>query len=128
MAKHTEIGKIGEDIAVRFLGKQGFSLIEKNYRKKFGELDIVAKKDNRLKFIEVKSTASLPTKDGVDAHRPEDHVHAQKLIRMRRAIEVYISERKIPKESRWTVDLLVIFLDEELKKAKVRVVEDILSS
>ena len=50
-------GEIGENIAVKFLVKQGFSILDRNYTKKWGELDIVAKKDNKLYFIEVKSVS-----------------------------------------------------------------------
>ena len=55
MAEHNEIGKIGENITNTFLMKQGFTIIERNYRVKVGEIDIIAKKDNVLRFIEVKS-------------------------------------------------------------------------
>ena len=55
MAEHNEIGKIGENVAKTFLMKQGFSIIEQNYRILQGEIDIIAKKDSALHFVEVKS-------------------------------------------------------------------------
>src|SRR3990167_3686565 len=54
-SEKQKIGKLGEDIACRFLVKHKFSVICQNYTKKWGELDIVAEKDKKLHFIEVKS-------------------------------------------------------------------------
>ena len=55
MAKHLEIGRLGEDIACRFLKEKGFKVVERNYWKKWGEIDIVAEKEGVLRFIEVKT-------------------------------------------------------------------------
>ena len=44
-------GEIGENIAVKFLVKQSFSILERNYTKKWGEIDIIAKKDKKLYFL-----------------------------------------------------------------------------
>ena len=52
---HTrEKGNVGEDIACKFLVKNGFNVIDRNYYKKWGELDVVAKRGNELHFFEVK--------------------------------------------------------------------------
>ena len=51
MAKHNETGKIGERIATNFLTKKGFNLICQNYRKKWGEIDIVMEKDKIIHFV-----------------------------------------------------------------------------
>ena len=56
----TQIGRGGEDRAAEFLCKEGYSVIERNYRKRFGEIDIIAEKDDTLVFVEVKVLASLP--------------------------------------------------------------------
>ena len=50
-------GKVGECIAVKFLENKGFEIIEQNYRKKYGEIDIIAQKGKILHFIEVKSVS-----------------------------------------------------------------------
>ena len=55
MAEHNEIGKIGEKITKTFLMKHDFSVLETNYRTKYGEIDIIATKDSKIRFIEVKS-------------------------------------------------------------------------
>ncbi|KKT37913.1 MAG: hypothetical protein UW27_C0008G0048 [Parcubacteria group bacterium GW2011_GWA1_44_13] len=58
MAEPTEkqkIGRLGEDIAVKYLENKGFLVIERNYLKKCGEIDVIAKKAGITHFIEVKS-------------------------------------------------------------------------
>lgn len=53
--KRIDLGKKGEDISVKFLKKQGYEIIERNYRCSLGEVDIVAKDKNILCFVEVKA-------------------------------------------------------------------------
>ncbi|MCX8012521.1 MAG: YraN family protein [Desulfobacterota bacterium] len=54
-----DLGKRGEEIAVHFLKKNHYKIIEKNFRCKFGEIDIIAVEDQTLVFIEVKARSSL---------------------------------------------------------------------
>lgn len=113
-------GEIGENIAVRFLMKHNFSIVERNYTKKWGEIDIVAEKENKIYFIEVKSVSKI-TYSG----RPEDNMHPWKLKRMARVIQTYLMSRKMS-EREWQVDLLVVFLNLKDKTARIKVVEDII--
>ena len=71
MAEHNEIGKIGENITRTFLMKHGFTVSETNYRTKYGEIDIIARKDNKLRFIEVKS---IKVKDVAERRSEERRV------------------------------------------------------
>ena len=52
------IGKSGEDLAVRYLKKQGYTIVERNYRQRIGEIDIIARDNECLVFIEVKTRRS----------------------------------------------------------------------
>jgi len=56
--KKKELGKRGEEVALRFLKKKGYRIIEKNYACKMGEMDIIAKEKDTLVFIEVKTRTS----------------------------------------------------------------------
>lgn len=129
-SEKQKIGKIGENIAVRFLVKRSFSILERNYTKKWGEIDIIAEKDGKLYFVEVKS-ASSPVGGSVtretldDSYRAEDNMHPWKAKRLSRAIQTYLLDRKINEEREWQVDLLVVSLDMENKKARVKIVKDI---
>lgn len=123
-------GEIGENVAVRFLVKHGFSVLDRNYTKKWGELDIIAEKANKLYFIEVKSVSKpnldIVTHETLDQYHPEDNMHPWKLKRMSRTIQTYLLSERISDDKDWQVDLLVVFLDIKSKKAKIKVVSDII--
>ncbi|HEY4494007.1 MAG TPA: YraN family protein [Candidatus Paceibacterota bacterium] len=119
-------GEIGENVAVKFLVKHGFSVLDRNYTRKWGELDIVAQKDNKVYFIEVKSVIR-PDLSHVnhETYRPEDNMHPWKMRRMARTIQTYLLAKKL-EDREWQVDLLVVYLNLEGKKAKIKVVKDII--
>jgi putative endonuclease len=123
-------GELGENIAVKFLVKHSFLILDRNYTKKWGEIDIIAEKASKLYFIEVKSVAretlDTVTHETLDQYRPEDNMHPWKLKRLSRTIQTYLLSKKIPDEKEWQVDLLVVFLDLKNKKAKIKVVSDII--
>ncbi len=129
-SKTQKTGEIGENIATRFLVKRGFSILDRNYTKKWGEIDIVAEKDNKIYFIEVKSvsreTLSSVNREALDQYNPEDNMHPWKLKRLSRTIQTYLLSQKIAEEKEWQVDLLIVFLSEKDKKARVKVVSDII--
>lgn len=134
-----KIGEIGENVAVKFLVKHGFSILGRNYTKKWGEIDVVAEKANKLHFIEVKSVSreTLSNVTSADAkaltgrretdgdYRAEDNMHPWKLKRMARTIQTYLLSKKLD-EKEWQVDLLVVFLSLKDKTAKIKVVKDII--
>ena len=131
------IGEIGENVASRFLVKHGFIILDRNYTKKWGELDIVAEKKNKIFFIEVKSVSrdsyffenlKNPIKaiSEKDTWRAEDNMHPWKLKRISRTIQTYLLSKKIPDEKEWQLDLLVVYLDLKNKQAKIKVVNDII--
>jgi len=135
-SEKQKIGELGENIAVKFLIKNGFSVIDRNYTKKWGEIDVVAEKTDRLYFIEVKSVSRLTLNTFVPKsysdsderyeHRPEDNMHPWKLKRLSRTIQTYLLSKNIPDEKEWQVDLLVVYLCQKEKKAKIKVVSDII--
>ncbi len=125
-SEKQKIGELGEDIAVEFLVKQGFSVIERNYTKKWGEIDIIALKDRKMYFVEVKSVQGREVSYGTDAYRPEDNMHPWKMQRLARTIQTYLISKNIGEEIEWQVDLLVVFLDYNTRIGKVKVVSDII--
>ena len=135
-SKTQKVGEVGENIAVRFLVKRGFVILDRNYTKKWGELDIVVEKQGKIYFIEVKSVIrDLPAQAGTlnlvshktnNTFRPEENMHPRKLQRMARAIQTYLLSRKNVQEKKWQVDLLIVYLDLNNKKAKIKVVENII--
>jgi putative endonuclease len=59
MMQKKELGKKGEEKALRFLKKKGYRIIEQNYVCKMGEMDIIAKEKDTLVFVEVKTRTSM---------------------------------------------------------------------
>ncbi len=129
-SKTQKTGEIGENIATRFLMKHHFVILERNYTKKWGEIDIIAQKDKILHFVEVKSvsrdTLENVTHETLDRYNPEDNMHPWKLKRLARTTQTYLLEKNIPDDIEWQVDLLVVFISEKEKKAKIKLVKDII--
>ena len=123
--KGENIGKIGELLAAKYLSGKGFQIIQMNYLKSYGEIDIICEKAGIIHFVEVKTVSRRTSfqSDLVDSYRPEDNVHNSKLMRIGRVIQVYIEEKKIKKE--WIFDLITIVLDKDSKKAKISMLEDL---
>ncbi len=113
-------GEIGENIACKFLMKQGCKILDRNYRKKWGELDIVAQKDKVIHFVEVK-TVSHETE-----YMPEENIHPWKRKRLARAIQTYLLEKNVSDETEWQTDSLAVFLDFKTRRAKIRMTENII--
>ena len=127
-SEKQKIGKIAENIAIKFLVKQGFLILDRNYTKKWGEIDIIAEKNNKLYFVEVKSVSHETlnfTYKTMDQYKPEDNMHPWKLQRMARTIQTYLLSKNLD-EKEWQVDLLVVFLNLKDKSAKIKVVKDII--
>ena len=59
MAEHNELGKLGEEMAVEFLRKDGYTILQTNWTFQKAEIDIIAQKGNALAIVEVKTRSSL---------------------------------------------------------------------
>jgi putative endonuclease len=116
------IGDLGESIACRSLEGRGYEILDRNYRKKYGEIDIVAEKDEHLYFIEVKSINKPTWKTG--GFRPEDNVHPHKLRRISKAVETYLLEKRRNTEE-WFFLVAVVIIDEDTMSVTVRYIEDV---
>ena len=117
------IGKLGEDIASKFLLGKGYVVLHRNYRKPYGEIDIIARKSNIVHFIEVKTVSRITSQDSSDTFRPEDNVHKNKLLRLSRVIEVYIEEFSIQND--WQFDVLTVVINPKQKTARIQLLPDI---
>ena len=119
-------GIIGERIAETFLMKQGFSIIERNYNKKWGEIDIIAQKEGTLHFVEVKSVSRENiTRETSKSVIPEENIHTWKQERLGRAIQTYLIDRKVPHETEWVFDTVAVIIDPLSKRAFVRFMRNV---
>lgn len=148
MVKNTRIlGNKGEDIACRYLRGKGFTIVARNYLKKWGELDIVAErfedkkgksrqqKDLKMRvvhFFEVKSILvdfhgeNKSGKGGSADHRPEDNVHGLKTKRLRRMIETYLEEEVGDMSQEFQFHVLCVYMDAYSRRASVKWLKNII--
>ena len=104
-------GNLGEDFAADYLEKEGYTILERNYATKLGEIDIIAQKDNFIAFVEVKTrTTSFGGK------RPEEYVDDLKRRRMAAAANAYIKFHKIELTPRF--DIIGITMDATTHEVK----------
>lgn len=89
MRYRKNVGDIGEDFAAHLLTNSGFDVIERNYRTKAGEIDIIALKDGVIHFVEVK------TRNGDQYGYPSESVTAVKQSRIRKSAEIYLQSRRM---------------------------------
>ncbi len=89
----VSLGTRGEMLACEYLRKQGYQILETNFRCKMGEIDAVAKKAGRLRFIEIK------TRSGPAFGRPEESVHPSKQKKLTKLAMWYLKEKQIPEIS-----------------------------
>jgi putative endonuclease len=90
-----ELGRRGEQVAVEHLLRRGFDIIERNYRTRWGELDIVAYDGSALIFCEVKARR-MPTRGGPPARagQPLDAVNGAKRTQLRKMAGRWLIERR----------------------------------
>ena len=125
--KKNQIGAYGEEIATKFLKNKGFKVIEVNYLKKWGEIDIVARETtpegDKIRFVEVK-TVSYGTKQELNqaisrgTWRPEENIHYRKIQRLNRAIESWIMENEY--DGDWEIDVIAVRIVTREKYASVK--------
>jgi putative endonuclease len=128
-SNNQKIGELGENVACTYLEKHGFSISERNYTKKWGEIDIIAEKAGKLYFIEVKSVScgTLPDLSIEDPKRkrPEENMHPWKMKRLARVVQTYLIHQRIGNRE-WQFDLLLVYLQLDDRTARVKVMENII--
>ena len=106
MAKHNELGKKGEDIAAQYLSEKGYEILERNWRNRHKEIDIIAKDGNELVIVEVKARRS-------DEHGdPDLAVTRPKQTRLICAANAYIFQNKLDINTRFDIVSIVFKGDE----------------
>lgn len=97
MAEHNELGKLGEELAVEFLQKEGYEILETNWVFHKAEVDIIAKKENILAIVEVKTRSSL------DFGLPQDFVKPKKIQLLVKAVNEYVVTKDLDIEVRFDI-------------------------
>jgi len=130
----NKIGAYGEQIAASYLQKKlSFTLLDKNYLKPWGEIDIVARETGEkgvvIHFVEVK-TVSYGTKDALNravsygTWRPEEQVTAYKLRKLNRVIDTWLTEYQ--HNGTWQIDVLAVRVVLAERYAEVRWIPNVI--
>ena len=128
MANRTaraEVGRLGEDIACKYLESKGYRVIDRNYRRPWGEIDIIAEKGGTVRFVEVKTAKGF----GQDIsrennYRPEELANATKLRKVARTAALYMESKGDDRE--YQIDVVGITLDPIKRTANCRLFEQAL--
>ena len=119
--KKPDQGKLGEELAARALKKSGYHIIDTNYRCRYGEIDIVARKKDCLIFIEVRS------KTGSSFGSPEESVTtAKKRKIMTTALDYIANHENLPPD--WRIDFVAVEFDASGKNStRIEIIENAIS-
>ena len=124
LRKH--VGRLGEEIASQLLIKKGFKILDRNYRKPWGEIDIIAEKDNVVRFVEVKAISREILPDSLEEidYRPEEMVTKEKLKKVGRTATLFMETMHDLRE--YQIDVVGVILSESTKTARCRLFEQAL--
>jgi len=106
MLSKKEIGDLGEEISEIFLKKKGYLILKKNYRCRLGEIDLIAKNENKIFFFEVKTRTNL--KFGY----PEESVNEQKVLKLKK-LAIFFAVSENINNSDMQFDVISISLSEK---------------
>jgi putative endonuclease len=97
MAFHNELGKKGEDLAVSYLIKHGYKIVARNFRYQKAEVDIIARKEDILAIVEVK-TRSTP-----EFGNPQDFVKGKQIQNLVKAVDYFVTEHQLEVDVRFDI-------------------------
>ncbi len=115
VTQRSTLGTLAEDMAAQYLTAHGYKVLEQNYRKPWGELDIVAQKGSSIIFTEVK--ASRQENAGFE---PELRAGYEKMKKVVRTAKTWLSSHKYPEGQEWQIDIISVTFNKEKKTAKIR--------
>ncbi len=114
-----DLGKSGEDLAVNFLKKKGYKILERNWRTPLTgleqirqkEIDIIAKKDGVIVFIEVKTL--IMKNEDKNRFLAEESVGPEKRKNLIFASKSYLFSKRIPEDTPWQIDVISVEIGPE---------------
>jgi len=115
-----ETGLKGEKLACEFLGKNGYDIIERNYRCPEGEIDVIARQKDALVFVEVRTKTSR--KFGT----PEESITPVKAARLRTLAARYGQSNKNLPEI-WRIDVVAIQMNKDGRASRIEIIENAVS-
>ena len=113
-----QLGELGEKIAEKHLKEKGYKILDRNFSKRFssgplvGEIDLIAKKDGMISFIEVKALS------GKTPFFPEQKVNLKKKRKIARMAQIWLQDHNVPLDRKWGIDVISITIDPKRSEIK----------
>lgn len=104
MTKNKSTGKRGEELAARFMIDRGYTIIDRNWHCRAGEIDIVARQNEEWIFVEVRTRHARTTETAFESITP------QKQERFTAAIYSYLAQLPDPDTVNWRADVVAVAL------------------
>jgi len=120
---YKELGFLGENIAGRFLESRGYKIIDRNYKKVFGEVDLIATKGDCVVFAEVKTKIAT----GNNFFNPELRVNRKKVSHINKVARVYLDNKNWLGVKEWQIDIVSVTIDPVAQSSKVKHFQNIAS-
>ncbi len=104
--QNQKIGQVGEGIATDYLKKKEYKILDRNFKTKWGELDIVAQKNKTIIFVEVKTLRQAQGRPS--EFTPEDEITFHKAKQLQKMTQIYLSHKKIPLDVDQQIDIIAV--------------------
>ena len=113
------LGAYGETLAAEFLLRHGFQILARNFRVRGAELDIIARKEDALYFVEVK------TRSGFSYGAPESAIHYYKQQHMRFAAQIFLARNPSYADNEMHLSSLAVAVDSAARRVRLRFFRDL---
>ena len=125
-SERRRTGNLGESVACQYLDRKGYSIIERNFLRPWGEIDIVAEKGGIVRFVEVKAISRATSVDVARENDaiPEELVDRKKLEKLARTAEQYMYAKRDGRE--YQIDVVGVILDRSTMTARCRLFEQVM--
>ena len=120
---YKELGYMGENIASRYLMSRDYRILDRNYKKHFGEIDLIVEKDDCVSFVEVKTKLS----SGNNLFTPELRVDRKKISHISKVASVYLDNKGWLGKREWQIDIVSVIISESDKKARIKHFQNVAS-
>ena len=107
-------GFLAEQYTAEYLEGKGYTILERNFRRPWGEIDVIAEKEGIVVFVEVKAGQARSA-----GFEPELHANREKMIKVLRTARSYLAYRKYKPDQEWQIDLVAIVFNAPAGTAKV---------
>ena len=114
-----KLGDLGEKLAGEYLEKRGYEIIERNYQKKCGEIDLIVRKNEIIIFVEVKTRTESENKNK-EYNPPEEAVNFSKQRKIIKTAQLYLFENRYSGKTDWQIDVIAIKINSQTRRASLK--------